>query len=52
MEQYAQYKRQDRSTLTRCNEQGIGFESIIFDYMGGINVEGRSIVGFSLPNNE
>ena len=36
-EQHAQHKRQDRATLTRCNEQGIG---IVFDYMGDLNVEG------------
>ena len=39
MDQYAQHKRQDRFTLERCNEQGIGFEPIIFDYMGRVNAE-------------
>ena len=40
MEQHAQHKRQDRPTLTHCNEQGIGFELVVFDYAGGVNAEG------------
>ena len=43
-EQHAQHKRQDRATLSRCNEQGIGFESIVFDYAGGLNVEGTQLM--------
>ena len=43
-EQHVQYKRQDPSTLTRCNEQGINFESVTLDYVGGINVEGGRLL--------
>ena len=43
-DQHAQYKRQDRLTLARCNEQVIGFEPVVFDYTGGVNAEGGRLL--------
>ena len=30
--------------MSRCNEQGIGFELIVFDYAGDLNVEGTQFM--------
>ena len=38
-------KRLNRATHTRCREQGIGFEPIVFDHAGGMNEEGKRILG-------
>ena len=43
-ERYAEQKRTNRQIQQRCHEQGIGFEPIVFDYAGGLNVEGRRIL--------
>ena len=43
-EDYATSKRLNRATHTRCREQGIGFEPIVFDHAGGMNEEGKRIV--------
>ena len=34
-EQHAQHNHKDRSILTHYNEQGIDFDSVVFDYVGG-----------------
>ena len=41
-EQHAQHKRR-RATLTRCNEQGIGFDPIVLDYAGGLDFLRRAV---------
>ena len=43
-EDYAISKRLSRATHTRCREQGIGFEPIVFDHAGGMNEEGKRIL--------
>ena len=43
-EDYAASKRLNRATHTRCREQGIGFEPIVFDHAGGMNEEGKRIL--------
>ena len=43
-EDHAISKRLNRATHTRCREQGIGFEPIVFDHAGGMNEEGKRIL--------
>ena len=34
----------NQAAHTRCREQGIGFEPIVFDHAGGMNEEGKRIL--------
>ena len=44
-EDYATSKRRlTRATHTRCREQGIGFEPIVLDHVGGMNEEDKRIL--------
>ena len=43
-EDHATTKRLNQATHTRCREQGIGFEPIVFDHAGGMNEEGKRIL--------
>ena len=40
----AERKRRDRETLQRCHSQGIGFESLDFEYSGGLESEGDRLL--------
>ena len=40
-------KRRDRETVQRCRSQGIGFESLVFEYSGDLESEGdRLLISF------
>ena len=43
-EEHTTAKRLNRATHTRCREQGIGFEPIVFDHARGMNEEGQRIL--------
>ena len=43
----AERKRRDRETAKRYHSQGIGFESLVFEYSGGLESEGdRLLISF------
>ena len=43
----ADRKRRDRETMQRYHIQGIGFESLVFDHSGVLEIEGdRLVVSF------
>ena len=43
-EENAIIKRLNQAPHNRCREQGIGFEPIVFDHVGGMNEEGKRIL--------
>ena len=40
----AERKRRDRQTVMRCQEQGLGFEPLVFEIAEGLDPEGDCIL--------